>query len=132
VLLAEDNEINARIALKVLERLGARVAHAHDGVEALDLARAAMRGERPRFDLILMDIRMPGLDGLEASRFIRVEEARAGLEPTRIAAVTANAFEEDRQACRAAGIDDFLTKPVDIEALTRLIASLAAPRAESA
>ncbi|MBK9083591.1 MAG: response regulator [Rhizobiales bacterium] len=132
VLLAEDNEINARIALKVLERLGARVAHAHDGVEALDLARAAMRGERPRFDLILMDIRMPGLDGLEASRFIRVEEARAGLEPTRIAAVTANAFDEDRQACRAAGIDDFLTKPVDIEALTRLIASLAAPRAESA
>ncbi len=127
VLLAEDNEINARIALKLLDRLGCDVAHAHDGVEALEAARAAMRGERPRFDLILMDIRMPGLDGLEVSRFIRVEEARAGLAPTRIVAVTANAFAEDRQACRAAGIDDFVTKPVDLEALGRLVA--ATPRA---
>ena len=127
VLLAEDNEINARIALKLLDRLGCDVAHAHDGVEALEAARAAIRGERPRFDLILMDIRMPGLDGLEVSRFIRVEEARAGLSPTRIVAVTANAFAEDRQACRAAGIDDFVTKPVDLEALGRLVA--ATPRA---
>lgn len=130
VLLAEDNEINARIALKLLDRLGCAVVHAGDGVEALERAREAMRGERPRFDLILMDIRMPGLDGLEVSRFIRVEEARAGLPPTCIVAVTANAFAEDRQACRAAGIDDFVTKPIDLDALARLVA--ATPRGEAA
>ncbi|MBL8587256.1 MAG: response regulator [Methylobacteriaceae bacterium] len=128
VLLAEDNEINARIALKLLERLGARATHAHDGVEALDAARAAMRGERPRFDLMLLDIRMPGLDGLEAARFIRVEEARAGVTPTRMVAVTANAFEEDRQACRTAGFDDFVTKPVDLDALARLVTEAATRR----
>jgi signal transduction histidine kinase/CheY-like chemotaxis protein len=121
ILLAEDNEINARIALRQLERLGATVSHARDGVEALEFARAALRGERPAFDLILMDIRMPGLDGLEATRFLRVEEARAGKAPTRVAALTANAFDEDKQACRAAGFDDFLTKPLDLDALQRLV-----------
>jgi signal transduction histidine kinase/CheY-like chemotaxis protein len=120
ILLAEDNEINARIAIRQLERLGAKVTHARDGVEALELARATLRGERPAFDLILMDIRMPGLDGLEATRFLRVEEARAGRAPMRVAALTANAFDEDRQACRAAGFDAFLTKPLDVDALAAL------------
>ena len=126
MLLAEDNEINARIVIRTIERLGAEVAHAHDGLEALDYARAAMRGERPRFDLILMDVRMPGLDGLEATRILRVEEARAGVAPVRIVALTANAFDEDRQAARAAGLDDFMTKPIDAAALAALLAQAAA------
>lgn len=126
VLLAEDNEINARIVIRMIERLGAQVAHAHDGLEALDLARAALRGERAPFDLILMDVRMPGLDGLEATRILRVEEARAGVAPTRIVALTANAFEEDRQAARAAGLDDFMTKPIDAAQLAALLTQAAA------
>ena len=97
------------------------IGEAVNGREAIDQCLSAPP------DVVLMDIRMPGLDGLEVSRFIRVEEARAGLAPTRIVAVTANAFAEDRQACRAAGIDDFVTKPVDLEALGRLVA--ATPRA---
>lgn len=126
VLLAEDNEINARIVIRIVERLGAEATHARDGLEALDFARAAMRGERPAFDLILMDVRMPGLDGLEATRILRVEEARAGVPPMRIVALTANAFDEDRQAARAAGLDDFMTKPIDAAALAALLAQAAA------
>lgn len=132
VLLAEDNEINARIVVRMLQRLGAEVAHARDGLEALDLARAAMRGERAGFDLILMDVRMPGLDGLEATRILRVEEARAGVAPTRIVALTANAFEEDRRAAREAGLDDFMTKPIDAEALSALVRQAAAHHATAA
>ena len=132
VLLAEDNEINARIVVRMMERLGAQVVHAHDGLEALDHARAALRGETPRFDLILMDVRMPGLDGLEVTRILRVEEARAGMAPTRIVALTANAFEEDRQAARAAGLDDFMTKPVDAAALAALMRQAAEAHASAA
>jgi signal transduction histidine kinase/CheY-like chemotaxis protein len=132
VLLAEDNEINARIVVRMLQRLGAEVAHARDGLEALDLARAAMRGERAGFDLILMDVRMPGLDGLEATRILRVEEARAGVAPARIVALTANAFEEDRRAAREAGLDDFMIKPIDAEALAGLVRQAAAHHATAA
>jgi signal transduction histidine kinase/DNA-binding response OmpR family regulator len=132
VLLAEDNEINARIVVRMMERLGAQVVHAHDGLEALDHARAALRGETPRFDLILMDVRMPGLDGLEATRILRVEEARAGMAPTRIVALTANAFEEDRQAARSAGLDDFMTKPVDAGALAAMLRQAAEAHASAA
>lgn len=132
VLLAEDNEINARIVTRMLERLGAEVTHARDGMEALDAARAAMRGERQAFDLILMDVRMPGLDGLEATRILRVEEARAGARPAMIAALTANAFDEDRKAARAAGLDEFLTKPVDAAQLQALLTRALASHASAA
>jgi signal transduction histidine kinase/CheY-like chemotaxis protein len=132
VLLAEDNEINARIVTRMLERLGADVTHARDGLEALDAARAAMRGERPEFDLILMDVRMPGLDGLEATRILRVEEARAGARPAMIAALTANAFDEDRKAARAAGLDEFLTKPVEAAQLHALLTRALAGHASAA
>jgi signal transduction histidine kinase/CheY-like chemotaxis protein len=120
-LLAEDNDINATIAQKALRRLGFDVARAHDGREAASLGAAAARGERPRFDLILMDVKMPGLDGCEAARAIRRAEAERGARPTPIIALTANAMDADRRACLAAGIDEFLTKPFDLARLAETI-----------
>lgn len=120
-LLAEDNEINATIAQKALRRLGFEVARAHNGREAATLGEAAARGETPRFEIILMDIKMPGLDGFEASRSIRRIEQEVGARPMPIIALTANAMEEDRRACLSAGIDDFLTKPVDLARLAQAI-----------
>ena len=128
-LLAEDNEINATIAQKALRRLGFDVVRAHDGLEAAALGEAAARGDSPRFEIVLMDIKMPGLDGFEASRGIRAAERQAGARPTPIIALTANAMEEDRRACLSAGIDDFLTKPVD---LARLAEAIDAARRKSA
>ena len=119
VLVAEDNEINALIARKHLERLGAVVTRARDGGEAAQLAHMALIGEREPFDLILMDIRMPNLDGHEAARMIRQAERESGKPRTRIVALTANAFHEDRMAAAEAGIDGFLTKPVDLNELAR-------------
>jgi len=113
VLLVEDNEINALVARKHLERIGAKTTHAVDGIEAVDIVSRTLRGDRSRFDIILMDIRMPGLDGIDASRWIRRLENEAGVTPTRIVALTANAFEEDRRAALEAGIDYFLTKTID-------------------
>jgi signal transduction histidine kinase/CheY-like chemotaxis protein len=128
-LLAEDNEINATIAQKALRRLGFDVVRAHDGLEAAALGEAAARGDSPRFEIVLMDIKMPVLDGFEASRGIRAAERQAGARPTPIIALTANAMEEDRRACLSAGIDDFLTKPVD---LARLAEAIDAARRKSA
>jgi CheY-like chemotaxis protein len=122
-LLAEDNEINATIAQKALRRLGFDVIRAHNGLEAAALGEAAARGDSPRFEIVLMDIKMPGLDGFEASRRIRAAERQVGARPMPIIALTANAMEEDRRACLSAGIDDFLTKPVDLARLAEAIDS---------
>jgi CheY-like chemotaxis protein len=122
VLLAEDNEINALLALKSLEKLGAVVDWAKDGQEALALAEASFAGVRPAYDLVLMDIRMPGLDGHETTRRIRqIERALGRREPYRIVALTANALKEDEAAARAAGLDGFLAKPFEFGALHRLL-----------
>ncbi len=121
ILLAEDNEINTLVMLKMLDRIGAEVTHVADGAVALNAALAAMRGETKAFDTILLDISMPGLNGQEAARLLRRAEQGAGATPTRIVALTAYAFEDDRQACFEAGIDEFLTKPID---LARLRAAL--------
>jgi signal transduction histidine kinase/DNA-binding response OmpR family regulator len=120
-LLAEDNDINATIAQKALRRLGFDVERARDGKEAAKLGAAAARGESARFDIILMDIKMPGLDGCEATRAIRREERERGAHPTPIIALTANAMESDRRACLAAGIDEFLVKPVELSRLAETI-----------
>ena len=117
VLLAEDNPINALLATKALERLGAQVTLARHGAEALDLLAQA----REPFDLALIDIRMPGLDGLETARRIRAGEAEAGSVPLRLVALTANVAREDERAALAAGFDGFLPKPLDLKALPALL-----------
>ncbi|KAB7782019.1 ATP-binding protein [Methylorubrum populi] len=116
VLLAEDNPINALLATKALERLGAQVILARDGLETL----AAVDGQGP-FDLALIDIRMPGLDGLEVARRIRAREAETGAEPLHLVALTANTGREDVTAAFAAGFDNFLPKPLNLRALPGLL-----------
>jgi CheY-like chemotaxis protein len=122
VLVAEDNEINALLTRTLLTRLGHRAALAESGAYAIERWQAAREDGAP-FDLILMDMHMPGVDGLEAARRIRAAEASAADSiRTPIVALTANAFAEDREACLTAGMDSFLVKPVDRE---RLVAALA-------
>ncbi len=117
ILLAEDNDINALIATKHLESSGAIVTRARNGLEALAEASRAMNGERTAFDGIVMDIRMPELDGLEVTRRLRLLESGTGAPRQAIIALTANAFAEDRAKCLEIGFDDFLTKPMDREDL---------------
>ena len=120
ILVAEDNEINALLARSLLTKLGHKPAVAVTGTDALEAYFAARSAGTP-FDLILMDVRMPGIDGLEAARRIRAAEARAGQPRTPIIALTANAFPEHREACLAAGMDGFITKPLDRERLIRAL-----------
>lgn len=113
VLVAEDNPVNQRVALMLLARMGYRPDVAGNGAEVLE----ALRG-RP-YDLVLMDVRMPEMDGITATRRIRAE-----LPPERqphIVAMTANAMAEDRETCRAAGMDDFIAKPVRVVELARVL-----------
>jgi len=125
-LIAEDNEINALIAMRHLAALGAAPTRAEDGARAVELAVAAIAGERGRFDVILMDLFMPRVDGLEATRKIRAAEARAGAWRTPILVLTASALEEDARAARDAGADGVLTKPIDLESLAAKILALRA------
>jgi len=127
ILVAEDNEINALLARALLTRLRHRPTIAADGEATVAAWRAAQAAGEP-FSLILMDVHMPGSDGIEAARHIRAAEAEQGLARTPILALTANALEEEREACRLAGMDGFLTKPLDRE---RLKAALAAVTAAS-
>jgi signal transduction histidine kinase/ActR/RegA family two-component response regulator len=106
ILLAEDHPFNQQVAMGILDNAGAVVTLAHNGQEALELLR------REEFDAVLMDVQMPVMDGLAATREIRHEPALADLP---VIALTANAMGEDRDSCLAAGMNDFITKPFRID-----------------
>jgi CheY-like chemotaxis protein len=114
ILLVEDNAINAKVIMHLLQSAGHRVVHVQAGGEALE----AMRNGG--IDAALMDVRMPGMDGLTATRLRREEEQSSG-EHIPIIALTANDSKEDREACLAAGMDDFLVKPVNAAQLATML-----------
>ena len=113
ILLAEDNEVNQRIAVKMLERIGCRVDVAVNGLKALEALEAS------RYDLVLMDCQMPELDGFETTRLLREREGDGRRTP--VVAMTANAMAGDRERCLEAGMDGYLTKPVRPDELTAAV-----------
>lgn len=117
VLLVEDNELNREIAACMLEEQGAEVTEAEDGQQALEQFQASEPGT---FDIILMDIMMPVMDGMEAARAIRALD-RPDAAQIPIIATSANAFQDDIEACRASGMNEHISKPLDFEKLFHLI-----------
>jgi CheY-like chemotaxis protein len=121
ILLAEDNVVNQKLALRLLQGMGYRADVAANGLEAVESIA------RQPYDVVLMDVQMPEMDGLEASRQIN---RRWGIqERPRIVAMTANAMQGDRELCLAAGMDDYLTKPIR---LNDLVAALYRTQAREA
>jgi PAS domain S-box-containing protein len=126
VLVAEDNPVNQLVARGMLKRLGCVVEIAANGLEAIEWL------EKADFDLILMDVQMPKLDGLHATRAIRSREEKLALPAIPIVAMTAHVRREDRQNCLDAGMDDYLSKPVSPEQLHTVLARFAgSPRTET-
>lgn len=117
-LLAEDNEINREIATAILEAKGFEVDSVTDGKEAVEKFRESAAGT---YDVVLMDIRMPFMDGFAATEAIRATENRSDAKAIPIVAMTANAFEEDVQRARAAGMNEYLTKPVEPDTVYKVL-----------
>ena len=109
ILLAEDNVVNQKLAMRLLAQMGYRADLASNGIEAIESV------ERQTYDVVLMDVQMPEMDGLEASR--RISAAWPASERPRIVAMTANAMQGDREECIAAGMDDYVTKPIRVDQL---------------
>ena len=116
ILLAEDNVVNQKLALRLLQQMGYRADLASNGIEAIESV------QRQTYDVVLMDVQMPEMDGLEASR--RITARWPAQQRPRIVAMTANAMQGDREMCLEAGMDDYITKPIRLEqlidALTRV------------
>jgi len=117
ILLAEDNVVNQKLALRLLQQMGYRADLASNGIEAIECI------ERQPYDVVLMDVQMPEMDGLDATRAICAKWKRK--ERPRIVAMTANAMQGDREACIAAGMDDYVTKPIRVEALIEALTQVA-------
>jgi two-component system sensor histidine kinase/response regulator len=125
VLLAEDNAVNQRLAVRLLEKRGHHVAVAGNGREALDAL------EKENFDLVFMDVQMPEMDGLEATTIVREKEKNSGLHQA-IIALTAHAMKGDREKCLAAGMDGYLTKPIRPQELEVILDEYVARRSAAA
>jgi len=121
-LLAEDNPVNTQLATRLLEKLGHRVVHAENGLEAI------VKVEKEYFDIVLMDIQMPEMGGFDATRIIR-NRSMEPLNPASfiagkhipIIAMTAHALQGDREKCLEAGMDDYISKPIHIDQLGSMI-----------
>ena len=122
--MAEDNIINQRLAQALLKKLGHIVIVANDGREAVDLFEAQA------FDLVLMDVQMPRMDGFEATAMVRAKEMQTGTHVP-IVALTAHAMTGDEQRCLSAGMDGYLTKPIQQKALRAALEKAWAPEPEA-
>jgi len=118
VLLVEDNPINALLTRELMRRRGHQITEVTSGEAAIQIMA------EERFDLMLTDIHMPGLDGVEATKRIRLAELRAGKKRTPIVALTADVLETGKRACQDAGMDGFLAKPMDPAELDSMIAKI--------
>ena len=114
ILLAEDNVVNQKLALRLLQQMGYRADVASNGIEAIECCA------RQPYDVVLMDVQMPEMDGLEATRRIVARWPSPAQRP-RIVAMTANAMQGDREECLAAGMDDYVTKPIRVDALVQAL-----------
>ena len=115
MLLVEDNEVNQLVARRLLEHMGVTVVTARNGHEALEKIR------QRDFDCILMDVQMPVMDGLEATRALRQWERERGRAPIPVVALTANAMDEERDRCMVAGMNAHLAKPIEMNELRDLL-----------
>ena len=113
ILIAEDNTINQKLIVRILKILGEEVDIANNGLEALNAAL------KKKYDIVLMDIQMPEMDGYEATRRIRTEVSKTD-QPI-IIAMTANALQGDREKCLEAGMNDYMSKPILIDEVKRII-----------
>ncbi|MRI31518.1 histidine kinase [Endozoicomonas sp. OPT23] len=118
ILIAEDNKVNQMVARKLLEKLGCSFELAEDGAKALELLESGLLKKEP-FDLVLMDIMMPVMDGIEATKQIRASNHSYSKIP--VIAYTASVSGKDRETCLAAGIDEFLSKPASAEKLAAML-----------
>ncbi len=115
ILLAEDNLVNQKVAMRVLSHLGYQADIAANGLEVIKAIASKS------YDLIFMDIQMPEMDGLETTKYIRKQEVKSQLTPIAIVAITANASHDDQDICRKAGMNDYISKPIQISELKTIL-----------